>query len=133
MFSNKQPPIETNNEDATINMVMAMITRNKVPMTMAFKEKEPYKAKSTQDWKEENLQKSFEATIKEIQDKKPPMSLPCSAIETRTSKTRMEPINFSKSIRSTNVDLLVKALKDQLLESKHSITLAQFFSVGSRL
>jgi hypothetical protein len=70
-----------------------MTIRSKVPKTVAFKEKEPHKTKSAQDWKEEEKpQISFEAIIKEMQDKKPPLSLPCSPIRIGISK--MEPTNL---------------------------------------
>ncbi len=105
-------------------MVQTMTIKNKVLETLAFKEKEPYKTKLAQDWKEEeNLQKKIETTIKEMQDKEPLLSLPCFLIKTIISRIGMEPTNLSKLIRSTKVDSLIKTLKDQLLESKHSITL----------
>ncbi len=90
-----------------------MTTRNKVPKTVALKEKERHKAKSAQDWKkEEKLQKRFEATIKEMQDKEPPLSLPCFPSKIGISKTGMEPTNLSKLVGSTKVDSLVKTLGD---------------------
>jgi len=51
-------------------MVLAVTTRSKVPKSVAFKEKEPHKAKFAHDWKEEDkLQKTFDTTIKEMQEK----------------------------------------------------------------
>jgi hypothetical protein len=100
-------------EEAIINMVLGVTTRNKVPKIVAFKEKEPQKEKFAHDWKEEEkFQKSFEATIKEMQDKEPPLFLPCFPIGIGISRTRMEPTDLSKLIGSTKVHPLVKTLGD---------------------
>jgi len=50
--------------------------------------------------------------IKEMQDKEPPLFLPCFPIGIGISKTRMEPTDLSKLIGSTKVHPLVKTLGD---------------------
>ncbi len=60
MFSKKQPPTKTKKEEVVVNMVLIVTTKAKVPKILAFKDKEPYKAKFAQDWKEEEkLQKNL--------------------------------------------------------------------------
>jgi len=50
------------------------ITRSEVLETIAFKEKESKKTKTTMNWdEEEKLYKSFEVVIQQIHEKKPPM------------------------------------------------------------
>lgn len=52
-------------EDPLVNMVISIITRNKVLENVAFKhKKKPFKSKSIIKWEEEEkLQKSFEVVI----------------------------------------------------------------------
>jgi hypothetical protein len=78
---------------------------------VAFKEKEPHKAKSTQDWNEENkVQKSFDS--KGDVRQRTSFVFTMFSDQNWNSKTRMEPTDLSKLVGSTKVNSLVKTLGD---------------------
>ncbi len=58
---------EKNNEEATINMVMAIITRSKAFEEVAFQKRELFKGKDPQNWKEEKFKQLMVEIVQELQ------------------------------------------------------------------
>ncbi len=84
-------------------MVFVMTTRSKVPKFVWLLRRRNHTKLSLP---------RIETTIKEMHNKEPPLSLPCSLIRIGISKIGMEPTNLSKSIGSTKVESLVKTLQN---------------------
>jgi hypothetical protein len=60
MFQNKVSHAKPKKDEAAINMVLVIETRNQNPRLVLQQEKEPWKTKSADDWEKKQLQKTFE-------------------------------------------------------------------------
>ncbi len=60
MFREKVMIVTPKKDDVVVNMVLAITTHSQIPKNVVFKEKEPFKRKSSTNWQEEEkFQHSF--------------------------------------------------------------------------
>jgi hypothetical protein len=77
MFKNKKANSESKKKNVVINMVLVVTIRNQVSEVDAFNEKEMKRNKIVANWQEEEqIQKSFEDVIGQLQKEEPPLQLP---------------------------------------------------------
>jgi hypothetical protein len=91
-------------------MVLVVITRNQILHNVVFKENQPLKNKSLNDWQEEeNFQHSFEELIMDIVHKDPTRDLPRVSIQTLVKS------NLTRNFNLDTKNQFTKTTKQSIL------------------
>jgi hypothetical protein len=71
MFQNKNSHAELKKDETVVNIVLIVKMKSQNPILVLQWETEPWKTKTTEDWEDEQLQKTFELVIQQMQALEP--------------------------------------------------------------